>query len=393
MGIYCDNADAIALPVTVLHVISGLQTGGAEFTLLRLLQADPIMARDAAVLSLRDDGTVGPLLRECGVSVTSLRLQQWRQWPGAIGSVRRVMAAVRPNVIHGWMYHGNLAAELGRIVGSRTAVTLWNVRHSLHAADRERASTRVAMMMGARSSSRPLHIVYNSKVSAEQHAVIGFDASKAVVIPNGFDVARFRPDEQASAAWRTRLGIAATGLVVGMIGRYHPVKDHATFLRAVGLMLPVVPELHVVLAGRGVSSHNRELMALVQGTGAASRIHLLDEIADTPGLLAAVDVQCCSSVGEAFPNIIGEAMAVGVPCVCTRVGDAPDLLGGTGEIVEPGQAEALAAACLRLLSLSPEARRRRGRLARERIWSSYSLKVMVERYQGLYAEASSGVAA
>jgi glycosyltransferase involved in cell wall biosynthesis len=301
--------------------------------------------------------------------------------------LRTVLAGTRPDVVQGWMYHGNLAALAAP---SRTPV-VWNIRQSIGQLRREKAATAAVILAGAMLSRRPRAIVYNSAVSAREHESLGYRDDRTRLIPNGFDLERFRPESAARARLRASLGIPADALVVGLLGRFHPMKDHANFLAALGRVLPGTPSLHAVLAGRGLVPGNAALMGLLPPGAERARVHLLGEVADVPGLAAGLDVLCLSSGdGEGFPNVVGEAMACEVPCVVTDSGDAAAVVGDTGLVVPRADTAALAAALADMLGRSPEARAELGRAARRRVSERFSIASIAAQYEALYGEVRGG---
>jgi glycosyltransferase involved in cell wall biosynthesis len=208
------------------------------------------------------------------------------------------------------------------------------------------------------------------------------------VIPNGFDLEQFKPDPEARSALREELGIPRNAAIVGLVGRFDAQKDHHTFVDASALLKVRQRNLHFVLCGDDISWANRELSRWIDETGMRDRFHLLGRRHDLPRITAALDVSClCSVYGEAFPNVLGEAMACGVPCVVTDVGDCAAIVGNTGSVSPPGDAQALARGIESLLELGEDGRRRLGETARGRVREHFSLDSIVKRYENLYQEA------
>jgi glycosyltransferase involved in cell wall biosynthesis len=226
-------------------------------------------------------------------------------------------------------------------------------------------------------------IVYNSVVARSQHEACGYAGAKATVVPNGFDTERLRPDDALRAVVRAQLGVAGTALLVAQVARFHPDKDYPTLLRAAARVNSVFPEACFLLVGEGVDESNAELLEMVDDLGLRPHVRLLGRRDDVANLLAAVDVVALSSIAEAFPNVLGEAMCFGVPCAGTAVGDVPELIGDTGEVVPPSNPDALAAALVRLLLLESGARRELGARARDRIIRNYSIAEIARRYAEL----------
>jgi glycosyltransferase involved in cell wall biosynthesis len=231
----------------------------------------------------------------------------------------------------------------------------------------------------------PKTVVYNSEVSYWQHVKFGFAADNAEIISNGFDTDAFRPNGDEKAAVRGELNIGNHSCVIGFVARDHPMKDLPTFVCAVRKILRKHGHVVVVVAGRGLDVSNRPLMELSGDRELGDRVICLGEYDKVEKLMRAFDVMVLSSAwGEGFPNVIGEAMATGVPCVATNVGECRTIIGKTGLVVEPQNPEQMAAAVSTLVNLDEGERKILGAAARQRIVEHYSLNKIVEKYQRLY---------
>lgn len=367
----------------ILHVITGLSTGGAERALFNVLAGGLGKAADVAVVSLRDEGTFGPRIRKLGVPVYSLGIMTGVPGLGAIARLRALLRELQPDVIQGWMYHGNLAASVAsRLLPVRPAVA-WNIRQSLYSLEGEKRLTRQVIRANRWLSTRADAIVYNSRLSRQQHEGFGFAGNRSRVIPNGFDLAAFRPNCEAGIATRRTLSLSEDVLVVGHVARFHPMKDHATFLRAAVQVAAEEPRARFLLVGREVNLGNPALAGIVP-LDLMGRFTFLEERHDVPTLMQAMDVFCQSSWSEAFPNVLGEAMASAVPAVATDVGDSADIVGDTGIVVPPSDSAALARGVMAMLKKPDSERRALGRAARGRIEANYALPQIVDLYRDLY---------
>jgi glycosyltransferase involved in cell wall biosynthesis len=292
------------------------------------------------------------------------------------------------------MYHGSLAATIGSWAVPQRAPVLWNIRHSVHDLALEKPLTRLILALSARLSHLPQAIIYNSRVSAAQHARLGFDASRAVVIPNGFDGTVFRPRPEAKARLRAQLGIDPAETVIGLVARDHPMKDPGNLVRAAALLRARGQAVHLVIVGSGLDQTHPELGKVVRECGLEAHVSLLGERTDIPEVVAGFDIATlCSAWGEGFPNVLGEAMASGVPCVATDVGDCSWVIGPHGAIVPPRQSEALANALGRMLDLGPDARHQLGLAGRARILQHFSMQEVVGQYESLHLRVSASHAA
>lgn len=374
----------------VVHVINSLFAGGAETMLARLVGAADSSRFEHIVLPLRGGGSLTERVRETGALTEALQVDGTRNLLTAPIRLAARLRELRPDLVQGWLLQGNLAATVGASLGCPHAPVLWNVRWTLYDVDSERLATRALLRISGRLARHPKRIIFNSQLAALQHTAIGFPPERARVIPNGFDVEHFRPDSAARVAVRQELDIPADASVLGMVARYHPMKDHAMSLRAAAHLLQRRPNAVFVYAGRGVDHGNEELARLIKPVGLAGRVRLLGERQDVARLYAAFDVYWMSSVArgiaEGFPNVIAEAMACGVPCVATNIGDAASIIGQTGRVVRSRDWRAFGDATAELLDAGPAALGRLGKEARARIERDYSLDGVTGAYHALYVE-------
>jgi len=205
-----------------------------------------------------------------------------------------------------------------------------------------------------------------------------------VVIPNGFDAEAFAPDQEVGIEVRRELAIPSRAPIVGLVARFHPAKDHHNFVRAAAILARSLPQAVFVLCGSGVDDENTLLVNWIRDAGLSGSFRLLGERADISRIIQSFDISGTSSISEAFPLVVGEAMACGVPCVVTDVGDSAAIVGETGLVVPAGNPAELAAAWASLLALDPAERRGRGEQARMRVLDQYNLPSIARRYQDVH---------
>lgn len=364
----------------IAFVTTSLDPGGAETVLSALTLGLSRLGAKTSVIALRGSGRLAEYLRAGGIPVTTLDAESTTAAALALPRVPLALRRFRPDVVQGWMYHGNLAATAAMpFCGGRL---FWGIRQALGALDRETPATNRLIRFGARLSGRPEAIIYNSTRALRDHEDVGYSSAGGIVVPNGFDTERLAPDDGAARIrLRGQLGLPQDAILVGHFARFHPVKDHATFLKAAALS---DASLQFLMAGRGIDFSNPELAALIERLGLRGRISLLGEADDVGAILPGLDVLCVSSRSEAFPNVLGEAMSCGVPCVTTDVGDAAQIVGDAGRVVPVGDPARLAAAFSAIVELDADARARLGRVARQRIIEHYSLDSMIRQYQRIY---------
>lgn len=347
------------------------------------------------MVSLTTRGTRGDDLEAIGVRVWALGLARgqvsWRGWR----TLQAIAREVRPDVLQGWMYHGNIAASFLSLTSHARWPVLWNVRHALDAWDAEPRKLRWLIQLMARGSGHPRAIIYNSLRSARQHEARGYTTARTVVIPNGVDTQRFRPDGERRAATRSVFGFAKNAVVVGMVARVDPVKDHDTFLRVAAQLAARDASIRFLLVGTGTEEGtagkptvlDAAVAALVREVPAlAQRLVRCGERGDMPAVLNACDIVVLTSRSEGNPNAVAEAMGCGVPCVVTDVGDAAYLVGATGVAAPVGDVVALREAVLGFIN-DPERRVECGRAASARIAEHYTVAIECAAYERAWTAA------
>jgi len=369
----------------IAFVITGLGVGGAEKQLVRLLGAIDCKKVDACVVALRG-GEAAQEIRTLGIPVQILESNHILAAPAIISRLFAAIRAFQPDLIQGWMYHGNLAASLAhKLMVPKTAL-VWGIRQSLYDIRREKLLTRQIIRTSAWVSRQPDAIIYNSHTARTQHEAFGFCLTRGRVIDNGFDTTVFHPDSEARKSVRKTLGLPAETPLIGLIARYHPMKGHRTFLDAAMRMAERRTDVHFLLVGREVSPDNQALSQVLRHPVLAGRVHCLGERQDIPQVTAALDIASSSSSwGEGFPNAVGEAMSCCVPVVATNVGDTQRIVGETGVVVPPGDGSALAKALECLIDDSGR-RQAMGEAARRRVVALFSLDACVAAYETLYEE-------
>lgn len=353
----------------ILYITSGLGVGGAETMLVQLARRLVSRGHSLHVVSLSDHGDLAERVRTAGVAVTELRLRSLVR--GAIPSLislRRIVADFSPDVIQGWMYHGNIAACLAHRLAprSRARHLYWGVRAS------NMDSSRYGGIIKANAwlSGCPDAIIANSRAGADFHIAHGFRAKDMRIIANGIDTDRFKPDDNLRAKLRSELAIEPDRLVVIHVARVDVMKDHKTFLEA----MTALPQVSGLLVGAG--TERLVLPANVRALGVRMDASCLYPVADV--------VASSSAFGEGFSNVVAEGMSAGLMPVATDVGDAGLIVGDTGFVLPPRDPAALAVVLREILSLTPAERRRRGAAARSRIVSQFSLKRAADAFEILY---------
>jgi len=336
------------------------------------------------VISLTAPGELAPRITALDVGLDTVGMKSGLPGLFAFFSLVQMLKRLKPDAVHTWMYHADLLGGLAARLAGVSAVG-WCIRNSNLDKDKTKFSTRAVVSLCAWVSKWvPSRILSCSEKARQIHAACGYNVSKMMVVPNGFDLSQFKPDLDARCKVRAELGIANQTPLVGLMARYDSQKNHAGFIEAAALIQRQLPTVHFVLAGSGIDVSNTALVAAIQARGLAPVMHLLGRREDMPRLMAALDVLASSSYGEAFPNVLGEAMACGVPCVVTDVGDSSEIVGDTGKVVHSGDMDSLANSILDILRMSPEERRGLGERARARVRANYEIGHVARLYETFY---------
>ncbi|MEY9164246.1 glycosyltransferase involved in cell wall biosynthesis [Sinorhizobium fredii] len=358
----------------IMHVITNFTaSAGAETMLARLLHG----AADERIVVVSLIGVSDRnrnLADNPRVAYVSLAASSPAALPGAILRLARVIRKERPDVILCWMYHAMIVGTIAARLAGRGVPIYWNIRQSLDDPASLTRSSRLAIAGAKLLSSQPAGIIYNSARALELHRAYGYANRNMVAIPNGFELPRIGPTE------------ATTARRIGIVGRFHPQKDHATFFKAVAAVRKTHPQAVFSAAGNGLSHDNRAVVDLMVEAGLPEHvIDLKGEISDMPSYYRSIDALVLSSRTEGFPNVIAEAMSYAKPIVTTDVGDAAAIAGNAGIAVPACDPEALAEAIREILDLSPTEYARYSRNARERVENEYEISAIRAKYASFLA--------
>ena len=370
--------------IRIVHVISDLDTGGAEMMLAKLVGAMDRARFSSTVISLTDRGQLGEQIESSGVAVHALGMKRGRPDIFALPRLIRLFRMLKPTIVQSWLYHADLLSTMAvKFLG--LPILVWNVRCSDMDLKRYSPLTRWVQRVLAQWSATPAAVIVNSEAGKQLHEQVGYRPRRWDVIPNGFNTKRFHPDSSVRLSLWKEWQVPEDAVIVALVARVDPMKDHAAFLEAAQQVAKVRGNVHFFLVGKDTET----LAPAVAAKGLTDRVRILGYRSAIECLLPGVDVLCLSSAfGEGSPNVLGEAMACGVPCVSTDVGDARSIIGNTGLVVPVRDPASLAHAIIDLIDRGPAAREHLGRAARARIETEYSLARIVDRYTALYSDLS-----
>lgn len=369
--------------IKIVHLITDLSLGGSEIMLLKLLTNIDHSNFKNKVISLTSIGKIGVLLRNSGITVTSLNMRQGIPDPSRLFLLKNLLVKEKPDILQTWLYHSDL---LGLLAGKLAGVVeiIWNIRCSNMDMQQYSLTTSITLRLLSQISRFMKVIVVNSQAGLDYHKSIGYRPEKWIVIPNGFDTNIFYPDKAAKSSIRDELCIHKESIIIGMVARFDPAKDFLTFFRAAKQLISRRSDIHFVLVGKGINRKNGTLINHIVDLGLNKCVHLLGERYDISTVTASFDIATCSSFSEGFPNVIGEAMSCGVPCVSTDVGDAATIIGEAGRVVPPCDYQQMSNAWIDILNSSADERSVLSKSARERIVLNFSINRIVNQYEQLY---------
>jgi len=369
--------------IRIAHVITGLELGGAESAMARLVLATKDHASHS-VISLGGPGHWGSSLLKACIPVHSLGPRRSHLNPALLTRLLRTLRQAAPLVTQTWMYHADLLGGIAARLATSSRVA-WGIRNLMLPRGASRASTRLVRRCCAwLSGTVPDRIVCNSQATAEHHASLGYARDKLVVIRNGIDTDQFRPDAESRARLRAQWQANERSFIFGMVARWDPMKDHATLIRALSRLQQDGVPFRCVLAGPAMDADNRALDALASAAGVADRLILAGQRDDVAEVMNAIDLHVLSSRSESFPNVVAEAMACGTRCVVTETGDAPVIVGETGPVVACGDYEGLAAAIRRCFAERDKPGS--SQACRARIESEFGAEAMATKYLQLWSD-------
>lgn len=310
----------------VVHIIIGLNVGGAELMLKRLVLYSQKKGNfHHEVISLTDLGLIGKDLKEAGICVYTLNMSSALSIFSIYFSLRKLLKKIKPDIVQTWMYHADF---LGGLTAKSLGIQkiIWGIRTTDVAQGASRLTIGLRKICAKLSYSIPTDIVCAANVSKNAHIKVGYDASKMHVIPNGFELDKLVATEEDRNKIRQEFNILKDAIVIGSIGRFNIVKNQKFFVEVAAQLVKKYPDLIFMLVGRDNTFNNNELMGWLSDYNLINNFRLLGQRNDITSCLKAMDIFCLHSKTEGFPNVLGEAMAVGTLVTALNVGDSKFLL-------------------------------------------------------------------
>lgn len=310
----------------IVHVIIGLNVGGAELMLKRLVlnsQANGTCKHE--VISLTDLGIIGHDLKEAGIPVHALHMKSALSLIIIFFKLKKILSILKPDVVQTWMYHADF---LGGLAAKSLGIDkiIWGIRTTDVAQGGSRLTVILRSICAKLSYSIPRHIVCAAHVSKDMHITVGYDVSKMLVIPNGFELDKLVATEYDREKLRSEYNISPDTIVIGSVGRFNVVKNQRLFIEMSVELLKFKSDIKFLIVGRDNTWENKELISWIDEFGIRDKFILLGQRSDIAKCMKAMDIFCLHSKTEGFPNVLAEAMAMKLCCVTTDVGDCRYLI-------------------------------------------------------------------
>jgi len=368
----------------IIHVINSLDDGGAEGALFRLVINNH--ESENIVVSLRDIGKYGPLLKKNKIEVHTLEMQNNFGFFKGAYKLFFLFKNSKPDVVQTWMPHSDL---LGGIIGKFAGVKkiFWGIRHSNLDYIKKNKRTRYLIKINSfLSRFIPSGIVSCADTAEKYHRGIGFSSRNMTVIPNGFDFSYLKINNKFTKEFRSLNNIRNDVFLIGMVARYDPQKDHKNLLEALKIILNQKVNFLCILVGKGLTIDNIEMLEQAKQMGVSENLLLFGQTENINYIMNVIDLHVLSSsYGEAFPNVIIESMACGTPCVATDVGDSRQMIGNLGWIVNPKNPNQMANAIIDAYSnwkLGKD--KENAKILRSFVKNKYSIGKMVNSFNNIW---------
>lgn len=328
-------------------LIRGLNVGGAQRQIITLANGLIQRKHEVFLITFSSEDTLGFLLDK---KIVYLSLGKQTRWD-LVNSYYRLLKFIqlhKIDIVYSFMEVANIASGVLKIIQPNLRV-VWGIRRSYVDMKKADFASRTSDVIERCLSLYANRIIFNSYDGQRLEISRGYPARKTSVIQNGFDVNYFLPDAQAGAQKRKEWGIAPENHLIGVVGRLDPMKGHETFLRAAKYLADEDSFAKFVFIGDGTESYKMHLQSVCVSLELEERVLLVGNVKDMPAAYNAIDLLVSSSYEEGFPNVVGESMSCGVPCVVTDVGDSALIVDILGKVVPPRDPLALATAMKSIL--------------------------------------------
>lgn len=318
-------------------------------------------------------------IESAGVKIYALNINKGILGPFNILKVFKIIYLEDPKIIQTWMYHADFLGVLLKPFFPNKKL-IWNIRHSNLVKGADKITTIVLANILSRLSFVPASIICGSNAAYLSHQKIGYRSEKMTIIPNGFDTNLFAPNYDIKKSVLGEIGVPSDDLVIGHIGRENKVKNQASLIEAFAKLSDKRKNISLVLIGKGLKNKYQ----WHPNVNNNKKIIILDEVPNVERYLKAFDLFVLSSFSEGFPNVLGEAMASGVPCISTNAGDSEYIIGNSDLITEDASVISLYKKMDYWINLSDSEKEYLRRNSRNRVIDLFSIDKITSRYINLY---------
>jgi len=362
--------------INITHIITGLNLGGAETMLYKLIKNTDRKKYNVEVISLKDKGIIGPKIEQLGIKVHVINMKKIP----TINNLFKVRQLIKDaEVVQTWMYHADLIGYLATRFKSNMKV-LWGIRRTSLNREENKKSTLLIAKFNALISKKIDKVISCSIAAKKSHINFGYSKDNMMVIPNGFEMNKLNFNSEARYKIRKKLNIENKKVIIN-IGRWNIAKDHKNLIEAYKQVEDF--NTHLIMIGPGITKENIELINLIKKNN-IKNYSLLGPQSEITKYLSAADFYVSSSMSEGFPNVIGEAMACQLPCVVTDAGDSSYIVDNTGIIVPIKDSKELSKGIYNMIQLPKKDRLELGVKARNRIEENFDIKVVTEMFEEQY---------
>jgi glycosyltransferase involved in cell wall biosynthesis len=369
--------------VKIVHLITGLGNGGAENMLFKLINHIDNDQFETVVISMTDKGFFGEKIKNKGIKLYTLNMKHSKHIFKSLFKLLKIVKKEKPDILQTWMYHADIFGVVVKIFFPKIKL-FWNIRHSKLIKGVDKNSTIFIAKLCALFSNITKYIICGSNAAKTTHISMGYTPKKMEVIQNGFNLASYKPRVESNKIIKNELNIPDEGFVIGHVGRFHPIKNHRLLIEAFIELSKKHKNLYLILAGRNVDLNNTELNRIISKSKVSENIFLLGQQEDIMKIMHSMDVFVLPSLSEGFPNVLGEAMACGISCIASDVGDCREIIGNTGIMLNSIDKDELKKSIEKFILFDANTRRKMSVLSRERIENNFNIVNKINEYEILY---------
>lgn len=373
--------------IKILHIISGLNDGGAESLLFNFLCHSKNNIN--FVISLKGKGKYGKMIEGKGIKIFYFNFSFDLNLISNFVNLIKLIRKINPDIVQTWLYHADLLGGCAAYLANSKNI-FWGIHHgSLDKNINKFSTIFVSKINSILSYFIPRKIIVCADSAKLIHIKNGFSRQKIITIPNGIDLNKFKRSSQKRSFFRNKLNIKSDETLYGTVARFHPIKDHITLIKAIFRLKKAGYKFKYLLVGDNINNKNKLLNELIKKYRLEENMILLEKEENISLVMNALDLHVLSSKSEALPMVILEAMGCGTPCLSTNVGDVKKLIFDNNLIVETSNQSSLFSAMKIFSDYNKKYKNQISISVENQIKENYSLEKMTEKYLNLYQKYTS----